>query len=81
MLCLVSDMSRNQGFNRELSRRGGEFTENAGHDGDAGILDLALGVVDAQGLERWKTDCFVSAGHFEGDCTGGLDRLIWRWRS
>lgn len=50
----------------------GVRTENAGHDGDAGILDLALGVVDAQGLQRWKTNCFVSAGHFEGSY-GGLD--------
>ena len=51
----------------------GEFTENAGHDGDAGILNLALGVVDAQGLERWKTDCLVSACHFGGIGRGGLD--------
>jgi len=49
---------------------GGGFTENAGHDGDAGILNLALGVVDAQGLERWETNCFVSAGHFEGTVGG-----------
>jgi hypothetical protein len=65
----------------------GEFTENAGHDGDAGVLDLALGVVDAQGLERWKTDCFVSAGHLEGIARGiglidmAIEVVMRLWRS
>ena len=46
--------------------RGGQRTENARHDGDTRVLDLALGIVDAQGLERGKTDCLVFAGHGDG---------------
>lgn len=49
-----------------------ERTEDARHDGDARVLDLALRIVDAQGLEGGKADSLVTARH---DCS--VD-ILWR---
>lgn len=38
-------------------------TENAGHDGDARVFGLPLGIVDAQRFQRRETDCLGAPGH------------------
>lgn len=62
MLYLVSRLRRG-------SRGRGKRTEDARHDGDAWVLDLALRIVDAQGLEGRKANSLVTARH---DCSVGI---------
>lgn len=50
-------------------------TEDARHDGDARVLGLALGAVDAEDLERRQPDGLVPSGHDGREvcgCEGGL---------
>lgn len=48
----------------EGGKEGAHLTENAGHDGDARVFRLPLGIVDAQRLEGGETDCLGAPGHF-----------------
>lgn len=41
----------------------GPACENAGHDGDARVFGLPLGIVDAQRFQRRETDCLGAPGH------------------
>jgi hypothetical protein len=69
---LVVRSSLNLGERR--TKKGGERTENAGHDGDARVLDRALWVVHAEGLQGGKTNGFVTADHCCGFFVGSEDR-------
>ena len=61
-------------------------TEDAGHDCDAGVFGGALGILDAQSLQRRQTDGLVSARHFGRRGVGNWDLvgavvLLMGWRS
>lgn len=53
-------------------------TEDAGHDGDAGVLGLALRVVHAEGLEGGEAHGFMAAGHGCGFFVGKESKMEGR---